>query len=330
MVGNGNHERFYNWTAYTNRYHMPMNNEATYKSNGGFWYTFSYGNIRWISLSSEHPLDPTSEQYIFLRTVLTEAVAKRDQVPCIIVTLHKPLYCSVDGSPSFKDELETILLEFDVDLTITGHMHAYERIHPVKDGIVTVHPVQSYQVIEEEEQEGNNESTGNTKKNVKGIRKVDTYYANGAGPVHLMQGHAGGMQVERWIQPQPEWSAFRMANGLIAPNVSFEFSVRGEWNEKYPTEILNLFDNIDCVSNKRNDHLCSLYSQLPLLTKTELDVSSEALFDKNYNYSHTYGFGAIKAVNLTHLYYEMIPNVAGILNHDAFWIVKDHKPVVMV
>jgi hypothetical protein len=38
--------------------------------------------------------------------VLTEAVAKRDQVRWIIATLHKPLYCSVDGSPSFKDELE--------------------------------------------------------------------------------------------------------------------------------------------------------------------------------------------------------------------------------
>jgi hypothetical protein len=31
----------------------------------------------------------------------------------------------------------------------------------------------------------------------------------------------------------------------------------------------------------------------------------------------------VQLKNLTHLYYEMIPNV-------AFWIVKDHKPVIMV
>jgi hypothetical protein len=86
----------------------------------------------------------------------------------------------------------------------------------VKDGIVTVHPVQSYQLIEEQ------------------VDTVDAYYAN-AKTVHSMLWNA------------KTGSAFHMANGLIAPNVSFEFSVRGEWNQKYPTEILNLFDNIDCV-----------------------------------------------------------------------------------
>jgi len=32
-----------------------------------------------------------------------------------------------------------------------------------------------------------------------------------------MQGHAGAIQLERWITPTPAWSAKRIANGLIYP-----------------------------------------------------------------------------------------------------------------
>jgi hypothetical protein len=306
MVGNGNHERFYDWAAFMNRYHMP-NNNPTLPSNGGFWYTFTYGNIQWISLSSEHDLDASSEQYAFLKQALDQAAANRDNVPWIVLTIHKPLYCSVDGSPSFKDLLEPILLEYDVDLTLTGHMHAYERIHPVNQGQVTVYPTSEFVV------EGD-------KKNIV-IQKVDTYRATGFGPVHVMQGHAGGMQFERFIQPQPDWSAFRMANGLIPPNVSSDHSVRAEWNRLYPNDVLNLFDDLNCVGEEKNKRLCEIYQTLPLLTEKELSLSV------GFNYSHTFGFGYIQAINSTHLLYEMVPNVDGLLNHDKFWIVKDHKAV---
>ena len=287
---------------------MP-DNSPKLASNGGFWYTFSYGNIQWISLSSEHPLDTSSEQYAFLREALDAAAANRDNVPWIIVTIHKPLYCSVDGSPSFANLLEDILIEYDVDLTITGHMHAYERIHPVKDGVVTVQPTQEFKIMGSKEE-----------KNLS-IRKIDKYHSTGFGPVHLMQGHAGGMQFERWVQPQPDWSAFRMANGLIAPNVSFDHSVRGEWNQRFPSQTLDLFNDINCFLPE-NSQMCELYQQLPLLTQREIDLSFNG-----YNYSSTYGFGYIQAINSTHLLYEMIPNVDGLLNHDNFYIIKDHKSV---
>jgi len=56
-------------------------------------------------------------------------VANRATVPWIVLTIHKPIYCSADGSPHFANELEDLLIKYDVDLTIVGHMHLYEVIH---------------------------------------------------------------------------------------------------------------------------------------------------------------------------------------------------------
>jgi hypothetical protein len=36
------------------------------------------------------------------------------------------------------------------------------------------------------------------------------------GPVFVVQGNSGGLQREKWVQPQPEWSARRFANGCAA------------------------------------------------------------------------------------------------------------------
>jgi hypothetical protein len=119
-------------------------------------------------------------------------VANRAQVPWIVVSIHKPLYCSVIGSPSFAAELEEIMFQYDVDLLIVGHMHCYERIHPVKGNVPLVFPVKK---------DG-----------------LDTYYSTGYGPVLVVQGNTGAMQAEKFEQPQPDWSARRWANGYRSFN----------------------------------------------------------------------------------------------------------------
>lgn len=127
MVGVGNHEKFYNFTSFNARYKMPSG------ASGGsenFWYSYNYGNVHWISLSGEHSLDEGGSQMTFLRQDLEAATANRANVPWIIVSLHRPLYCSSRNSYSqtspggkYQAALEPILLEFDVDMTLTGHMH---------------------------------------------------------------------------------------------------------------------------------------------------------------------------------------------------------------
>lgn len=123
MVGVGNHEQFYNWAAYMARYKMPMNTiqDSGYASEGNFWYAFTYGNVRWISISSEHPLDDGSPQRTFLEKSLASAVANRNLVPWIILSIHKPLYCSDSHSGDFyRTAIESLMLEHDVDLVISG------------------------------------------------------------------------------------------------------------------------------------------------------------------------------------------------------------------
>lgn len=152
--------------------------------------------MHWVSISSEHDLTPESAQYVWLLDALTAAVANRAVVPWIVLSIHKPVYCSEDGGPRFQAELEPLLLQFDVDITFTGHMHCYERVHPSEDSKVTVYPVK--ELVDGEE--------------------VDVYYSTGKGPVHVVQGNTGAMQFETFLQPQPEWSAFRMANGYVTKN----------------------------------------------------------------------------------------------------------------
>ena len=107
------------------------------------------------------------------------------------------MYCSAQGAPGgYAALLEATMIKYDVDLYLTGHLHIYERVHPVQNGLVTVYP--------------------------ESFDGVDLYRASGRGPVQVVQGNAGGMQFEKWQQPQPEWSAVRMANGFIPKNKTSE------------------------------------------------------------------------------------------------------------
>lgn len=132
---------------------------------------------------------------LYLIAALSQAQRERDAVPWVIVTIHKPLYCSdIDTPGGYADKLEETFLKFDVDLVISGHLHVYERISPVEKGSVTCAPVAA--------------------PGPEMTRSVDAYFSEGKGPVYVVQGNAGAMQFDRWVKPQPAWSAFRMANGL--------------------------------------------------------------------------------------------------------------------
>ena len=141
-------------------------------------------------------------------------------------------------------------------------VYAIQRIHPVLKGEVTVLP----------------------EKVSQGQSSVDLYRSTGKGPVHVVQGHAGGrwllalsfsvlyyyfyshniaMQFERFQQPQPSWSAFRMANGFITPNIS-----RISVDAGHP----------------------------------DLDISKP----ENFKYTSTFGFGVITFANTTHLHYTTV------------------------
>lgn len=196
MTCPGNHESFYNWTAFTHRYKMPTN------GNENFWFSYDYGNVHMVSISTEHCFESGCDQMVWLEKDLQAAVANRDSVPWIVLNMHRPMYASEEDmniDNEYRLGVEPLALQYDVDVIFQGHLHAYERIHPVNDKVVSVYPTKF---------EGESGS-------------VDMYHSEGKGPVYVVQGNTGAMQFERWANPKPDFSAVRFANGYIPPRDRF-------------------------------------------------------------------------------------------------------------
>lgn len=95
MVGVGNHERFYEYAAVQNRYKMPFEKSG---GNGDFWYSYTYGNVHWISISSEEDVEPDSTQISFLQQDLEKAAANRvSQAPHYYVFSRDRLGIAFNG-----------------------------------------------------------------------------------------------------------------------------------------------------------------------------------------------------------------------------------------
>jgi len=180
----GNHEHYYNWTSFRHRFAMPFYDRA----NNKFWFSFDYANVHLVAMSMDsNPYDENSEQYEWLVNDLSAAYQRRlsSSTPSwIILSGHRPFLCSDEseydqhcpGAPLLAT-IEPLLLKYQVDLVLTGHMHCYERTYPNINGTVTIPGTNNFTNIDQ--------------------------------PIYIVQGTAGALIAERWIEPQPEWSAFR-------------------------------------------------------------------------------------------------------------------------
>jgi hypothetical protein len=79
-----------------------------------------------IALNSEVPLGSSSAQMVWLRNELSNRPSA-----CTAVYWHRPLFSSGrhGDNPDMRDVWRT-LYEFNVDLVIGAHDHAYERFAP--------------------------------------------------------------------------------------------------------------------------------------------------------------------------------------------------------
>lgn len=76
---------------------------------------------------------------------MSKAVSNRDNVPWIVFFGHRPIYApnqQVDGVPTGRAAdvqtfFEPIMKQYEVDLYIAGHVHAYARTFPVYNNTVT-------------------------------------------------------------------------------------------------------------------------------------------------------------------------------------------------
>jgi hypothetical protein len=156
MIAVGNHEYDYllehsqndpSWA--TSSYHPPWGNFGL--DSGGecavpvvkrfrmpddtgnrvFWYSYDSGLVHTIVLSSEHDLAAASDQHEWFRTDLKRV--DRTLTPWLVVELHRPLYEDEayweqnNVGIGMRDEIEDLLVDYQVDLVLSGHYHAYHR-----------------------------------------------------------------------------------------------------------------------------------------------------------------------------------------------------------
>jgi len=128
----GNHEAYNDFEDVKKRFLMP-NKHLT----ENLYYSYDIGNTHFISLNSEVSFMKFTEEYIsnyfnWIKKDLEESEKKWK-----IVAIHRPLYCSSNSSHCkksadvMKEFYEEIFYNGKVDLVLTGHLHAYERLSPI-------------------------------------------------------------------------------------------------------------------------------------------------------------------------------------------------------
>jgi acid phosphatase type 7 len=142
-----------NFTGYINHFRMPSDHSG---GTGNFWYSFDHGMAHFIQLDTEtdlghgfiapdEPGGPEKENSGPFNPIMNAqttwlandlAAVDRSKTPWVIVAGHRPWYISYANKSSAvctvcKDVFEPIFLQYDVDLVLSGHVHAYQRNAPI-------------------------------------------------------------------------------------------------------------------------------------------------------------------------------------------------------
>jgi predicted phosphohydrolase len=98
------------------------------------YYSFDYGNVHFLAMSSEVPLDKDSKQYTFISEDLKSA-SENKSINWIVAYIYEMLYTS----PTFHKQTDTIrdiyhpiFDKYHVDLVLQAHSHNYQRTYPIK------------------------------------------------------------------------------------------------------------------------------------------------------------------------------------------------------
>jgi len=126
MEAVGNHEYHYRtaepWVNYLKQFVFPNNN---------LWYSFNYGSIHFISLSTDSDYRKGSPQYKWLVSDL-QNIKKEHPDYWIIVAFHRPPFTFVGASDmSVRETLCPLFDKYKVNLVYNGHEHDYERTYPI-------------------------------------------------------------------------------------------------------------------------------------------------------------------------------------------------------
>ncbi len=118
-----------NGQPYLDAFYLPANNpDGTER-----YYSFDYGDARFIALDVETDYAPGSPQYTWLEQQLRDR-----QALWTFVFFHKPPYTSSSHKndadlPPIRQHLSPLFERYGVDVVFNGHDHDYERTVPIRD-----------------------------------------------------------------------------------------------------------------------------------------------------------------------------------------------------
>jgi len=130
--------------AYVNRFIMPGYQLPTtpgfnqmIKKQGRYFWSMDYLLVHIIFVSTEEAMLIGSVQYTWLIQDLQKV--DRIKTPWIIVLGHRPMYSAIaypDGSAEYlRSSIEPLFNAYQVNLALWGHVHLYERMCPIFQGI---------------------------------------------------------------------------------------------------------------------------------------------------------------------------------------------------
>ena len=93
------------------------------------YYTFTYGDIRFIAINTNSSTGAGSKQYEWISKVL-----QNNQSKFTVVFGHHGFYLSSlqeTGSEKLRKDLSPLFEKFNVDLVVTGHHHLYNRTNKI-------------------------------------------------------------------------------------------------------------------------------------------------------------------------------------------------------
>ncbi|RDW92302.1 purple acid phosphatase-2 [Coleophoma crateriformis] len=147
-----------NFTGYRNHFRMPSTESG---GTGNFWYSFDHGMVHYVQLDTETDLGhgyigndevggsegDASGPFNQLMNAQTNWLAAdlasvdRAVTPWVIVAGHRPWYLSHANASgticwTCKDVFEPLLMQYGVDLVLSGHSHVYQRNAPLANGVV--------------------------------------------------------------------------------------------------------------------------------------------------------------------------------------------------
>jgi hypothetical protein len=118
--------------------HLPYCCSSIFQSiynYGNSFYSFDSASAHIIFLNPYSTTDPDSEQYKWLLSDLKSI--NREITPWVIVVMHCPWYSSnmdhyeEQQTVLMRNFLEELFYKYRVNLALMGHVHAYERTHPI-------------------------------------------------------------------------------------------------------------------------------------------------------------------------------------------------------